>query len=61
MMLCEECMGEGVIITCCDDLCVGSGHCIHGDGEITCPICCGEGLVPDESDGEMDDYADCSG
>lgn len=38
---CELCGGEGVIITCCDDICVGSGHCIHGDGEEMCPKCFG--------------------
>lgn len=38
---CEMCGGEGVIITCCDDICVGGGHCIHGDGEEMCPACLG--------------------
>jgi hypothetical protein len=38
---CELCDGEGVIITCCDDICVGGGHCIHGDGEEVCPKCHG--------------------
>lgn len=38
---CYECGNEGVIITCCDDLCVGAGSCMHGDGEIPCPECDG--------------------
>lgn len=38
---CEMCGGEGFIITCCDDICVGGGHCIHGDGEEMCPACHG--------------------
>jgi len=42
---CPECGGAGVIITCCDDLCVGGGHCIHGDGEMMCPICEGDGVT----------------
>ena len=33
---CEKCHGEGIIITCCDDICHGSGYCIHGDGEEIC-------------------------
>ncbi|KKW13433.1 MAG: hypothetical protein UY48_C0001G0054 [Candidatus Gottesmanbacteria bacterium GW2011_GWB1_49_7] len=36
---CDMCGGEGIIITCFDDICVGSGHCIHGDGEELCPNC----------------------
>lgn len=38
---CLTCYGEGIIITCCDDICVGGGHCIHGDGEEVCPHCHG--------------------
>jgi hypothetical protein len=34
-------------------MCNGLGHCIHGDGEMTCPECDGEGEVNDE-----DDYQD---
>lgn len=40
-LFCERCGGEGIIITCCDDICVGGGHCIHGDGEMICPDCHG--------------------
>ena len=36
---CELCGGEGIVITCLDDICVGGGHCIHGDGEQMCPKC----------------------
>lgn len=38
---CDLCGGEGVIITCCDDMCNGIGHCIHSDGEEICPRCHG--------------------
>jgi hypothetical protein len=56
-MICETCMGEGIIITCCDDICVGGGHCIHGDGEEICPDCLGEGEVPGpDGDDDYDDY-----
>jgi len=33
--------GLGVIVTCIDDMCRGSGECIHGDGEAICPVCKG--------------------
>lgn len=45
--MCQTCMGEGIIITCCDDICVGGGYCIHGDGEEICPDCDGEGEIDD--------------
>lgn len=51
MATCERCGGEGIIITCCDDICNGIGHCIHGDGEETCPDCHGEG-------DDLEDYDD---
>lgn len=41
--VCEHCGGEGFLLVCIDDLCQGQGHCIHGDGEITCPHCGGQG------------------
>lgn len=50
MSTCLTCGGEGTIITCCDDICVGGGHCIHGDGEEMCPDCEGEGFINDEND-----------
>lgn len=34
---CGLCGGAGVIVTCIDDLCVGAGECMHGDGEEICP------------------------
>lgn len=36
---CYTCGGEGVIITCIDDLCHAGNGCIHGDGERPCPDC----------------------
>lgn len=30
------CNGDGIIVTCIDDMCRGSGECIHGDGEKAC-------------------------
>jgi len=41
---CNTCGGSGTVIACIDDLCRGSGECIHGDGEIICPDCKGENL-----------------
>jgi hypothetical protein len=57
-MMCLECYGSGIIITCCDDLCVGGDHCIHGDGEEFCPECQGAGFVPDvDEDFDFDETA----
>jgi len=42
---CLRCDGEGFIIICPDDMCQGAGECIHGDGEMLCPDCHGEGEV----------------
>jgi hypothetical protein len=52
--MCDECMGTGIIITCCDDLCANSDHCIHGDGEAPCPECEGSGQIytPDQEEVE---------
>ncbi len=33
---CNDCGGEGWIVTCIDDLCHGAGYCIHGDGMALC-------------------------
>lgn len=40
---CQRCDGLGVILICMDDMCHGAGECMHGDGEIACPDCGGEG------------------
>lgn len=40
---CYNCGGARYIITCCDDLCVTSDHCMHGDGEEDCPVCNADG------------------
>lgn len=36
---CYLCGGSGFLVTCCDDMCHGSGHCMHGDGMEDCPAC----------------------
>ncbi len=54
MATCPECDGYGIIITCFDDICVGSHHCIHGDGEEMCPVCFGDGDVDDAPGGQDD-------
>ena len=43
--VCLRCDGEGFIIICPDGMCQGMGECIHGDGEVICPVCHGEGEV----------------
>jgi hypothetical protein len=35
---CPRCGGIGHI--CIDDMCIGSGECIHGDSD--CPVCFGD-------------------
>ena len=40
---CPRCNGAGTIIICIDDICQNTGECIHGDGEIPCPLCHGNG------------------
>lgn len=48
---CPTCGGRGVV--CFDDICRGSGYCIHGDGD--CPTCGGEPYdEPDDDDGPVD-------
>jgi protein gp37 len=42
---CQHCHGTGTVVTCMDDLCASSDHCMHGDGEEPCPECGGEGEV----------------
>ena len=39
---CQHC-NDGVLLVCIDDLCQGQGWCMHGDGEIVCPYCGGQG------------------
>ena len=40
---CGVCDGSGYILVCIDDICCGLGYCIHGDGEVTCMECQGNG------------------
>jgi len=42
---CNRCGGQGFIVICIDDMCRGAGECMHGDGEIICPDCQGEGCI----------------
>ena len=41
---CLDCDEMGEVVECCDDICVGSGHCIHGDGMVACWECDGTGI-----------------
>ena len=41
---CHRCDSTGMILVCPDDMCRGLGYCIHGDGEIVCPVCKGESV-----------------
>ena len=40
---CQRCGGTGRMIVCIDDMCQGSGECIHGDGVEKCEDCKGTG------------------
>ena len=42
--LCPTCHNQGVVMVCFDDVCVGRGECMHGDGEEPCPDCGGEAI-----------------
>jgi len=42
---CPSCDGTGREVTCCDDICVALGECMHDDGEEDCSTCGGEGEV----------------
>ncbi len=41
---CQECDENNEVVVCCDDICVGTGHCIHGDGMAICGNCWGTGI-----------------
>jgi hypothetical protein len=41
---CPRCDNAGFILICPDDICQGAGECMHGDGEIMCPVCKGDSL-----------------
>ena len=43
--ICLRCGGDGTILFCPDDMCRGLGECMHGDGEMDCPDCQGEGVI----------------
>lgn len=42
---CHECDELNEVCECIDDLCQGSGHCIHGDGMVACHECAGTGIA----------------
>lgn len=42
---CHNCDGEGQVMVCIDDMCVGMGDCMHGDGWVVCRACGGSGLA----------------
>jgi hypothetical protein len=54
---CYECNGEGFVVICIDDICRGSGNCMHGDGEDLCPVCGGEGEIGPDYDGDEEESA----
>lgn len=41
---CWNCGGSGSLVACMDDLCRGSGTCMHGDNRM-CTTCKGEGSL----------------
>jgi hypothetical protein len=49
---CDRCGGEGFVVVCIDDMCRGIGECVHGDGEIACPDCCGKSAVRGRQGGD---------
>lgn len=56
MSECWKCHGEGWLITCIDDICHGSGHCMHTDGEELCAVCGGEGWIGAEGEDEDETF-----
>jgi hypothetical protein len=42
---CYRCGGRHWEVVCCDDLCRGSGECMHGDGMAPCPECNKDGVL----------------
>ena len=40
---CPECHGSGLRLVCCDDMCRGTGECMHDNGYVLCHVCRGEG------------------
>jgi hypothetical protein len=40
----QNCDEMNEVCVCIDDLCRGSGECIHGDGMDPCPECAGTGI-----------------
>ena len=41
--ICWKCGGEGTLVGCIDDICQALGYCIHGDGNLICDECNGDG------------------
>lgn len=40
--VCENCQGEGVEMSCCDDLCHGQGYCMFNPPRKGCYKTCSE-------------------
>lgn len=45
---CPRCFGSGTEIICVDDMCRSSDECIHGDGNVACRECKGNGFIDDD-------------
>ena len=52
---CPTCNGEGEFLFCCDDICIGQGWCMHGDGMDMCLRCGGTGEIYEPDPDEIDD------
>ena len=42
---CLNCVGEGYVNVCPDDLCLSRDECMHGDMEVVCEACNGFGAT----------------
>lgn len=56
---CNQCDGSGIRVVCPDDICRGRGECMHGDGEIICYVCKGDGWWKPTSCCCPDDSGSC--
>jgi len=56
---CERCGGRGSIVVCIDDMCHGTDHCMHGDGNADCPDCADDSEFDWDSDVDAEDEGCC--